>query len=820
MKRKRGRRLALGLTALMGLTVLTIGCGGAAPTGSGTGQPSISASGTNPGVSPPPPTLGISTTSLPAASTGAAYSASFTATGGTPPYTWSLANGTLPAGVVLGASGQLAGTPASAGSYPFTAKVTDSGAPAQSAAAAFAISVAAISVAVSPTGVVLQTGTQQQFIATVSGAQNTGVLWQVGGISGGNSVVGTITANGTYTAPSTPPTGGSVVVTAISTADNSKSGSAVISVVAQPQPVTVAIVPISASVQAGQTQQFIASVTGTANTSVIWFVNGREGGDPSVGTISPGGLYTAPDSVPANPVVTVTAQSSSDSNISASASALITAPTSTNSGTVYYVDCNAASDSKDGRSPSNAWKTIAHVNPSSFSPGDSILFNKGCTWREQLTVPSSGSAGNVITISSYGSGAAPIISGADLVSSWSAAGNIYNASVAWTPNQVLRSGTPLTKEASLGALTADGQWYYDSGTTTLYVYSISALGTSIEATHRNRAALIDNKSYITLSGLHLTMANQDNLWLETADHCTFSNLELDYAASDGALVSNGSNNLLFDGGSSHNNGHGYGDGDGIGIGQQGAASHDITVQNMDIYSNGYSTQGSAVAVSDTAEGNPPTAIIVQYNKLRDSVDTGLNVSGGTVLAQYNIITGNGFAGIQIIPQGATQVATVSAYGNTIYSNGEYGLVGGSVNSGTGTLTAKNNILLNNNTSANHSEIGWWQPTFITFVTDYNIIYHSIAGLTFFYDGSSNTFTQWKSNTGQDAHSLTSDPKVTNAAAGDFTLQNASPAINAGANLGSTYQMGLDPRSSFSWSTLNQNSYGSGWEIGAFVYLPQ
>ena len=124
----------MGLTALVGLTVLTIGCGGTAPTGSGT-NPGVTSSST------PPPTLGISTTSLPAASTVAAYSAAFTAAGGTPPYTWSLANGTLPAGVVLGASGQLAGTPKSPGSYPFTAKVTDSGAAAQSAAAAFAISV-------------------------------------------------------------------------------------------------------------------------------------------------------------------------------------------------------------------------------------------------------------------------------------------------------------------------------------------------------------------------------------------------------------------------------------------------------------------------------------------------------------------------------------------------------------------------------------------------------------------------------------------------------------------------------------------------------
>src|SRR5579872_5292370 len=55
--------------------------------------------------------------------------------------------------------------------------------------------------------------------------------------------------------------------------------------------------------------------------------------------------------------------------------------------TVYYVDCAAANDSGAGTSPASAWKTIAEVNASSFVAGDSILFNRGCAWREQLTVP-------------------------------------------------------------------------------------------------------------------------------------------------------------------------------------------------------------------------------------------------------------------------------------------------------------------------------------------------------------------------------------------------------------------------------------------------
>jgi len=92
--------------------------------------------------------------------------------------------------------------------------------------------------------------------------------------------------------------------------------------------------------------------------------------------------------------------------------------------TTYYVDATSGSDSAAGTSDSTPWKTISKVNGSSFSAGDSILFKRGETWREQLTVPSSGSSGNPITFSAYGSGNKPIISGAALLSpggSWTQA---------------------------------------------------------------------------------------------------------------------------------------------------------------------------------------------------------------------------------------------------------------------------------------------------------------------------------------------------------------------------------------------------------------
>src|ERR1700751_1191506 len=75
---------------------------------------------------------------------------------------------------------------------------------------------------------------------------------------------------------------------------------------------SVAISPISATVQVGLSQQFTATVSGTTNPAVNWLVNGVASGNSSVGTISSTGLYTAPSSVPTSPV-TVTAQSAANS---------------------------------------------------------------------------------------------------------------------------------------------------------------------------------------------------------------------------------------------------------------------------------------------------------------------------------------------------------------------------------------------------------------------------------------------------------------------------------------------------------------------------
>jgi hypothetical protein len=180
-----------------------------------------------------------------------------------------------------------------------------------------------ISVKISPTASSIQAGQSQQFAATVSGTSNTAINWLVNGSIAGNSTVGTISSSGMYSAPAAVPSA-SVRVTAQSAYQSTASASATVSIMPPPT-VSVAISPTSATLQVGGSQQFAAAVSNSTYTSVNWLVSGVLGGNSSVGTISSSGLYTAPAGAPSGSVL-VTAQSTYDSNSSATASVTITAP--------------------------------------------------------------------------------------------------------------------------------------------------------------------------------------------------------------------------------------------------------------------------------------------------------------------------------------------------------------------------------------------------------------------------------------------------------------------------------------------------------------
>jgi hypothetical protein len=95
---------------------------------------------------PPATLLQISTSSLPNGQVGGSYASSVVASGGTPPYHWSVPTGSLPTGLSLSAlSGVISGQPTASGSFNFVIGVQDAAASKASAQAQMSIQIAAAS---------------------------------------------------------------------------------------------------------------------------------------------------------------------------------------------------------------------------------------------------------------------------------------------------------------------------------------------------------------------------------------------------------------------------------------------------------------------------------------------------------------------------------------------------------------------------------------------------------------------------------------------------------------------------------------------------
>jgi hypothetical protein len=152
------------------------------------------------------PALVITTTSLPAGTAGTPYTATaLAATGGTPPYTWSVASGSaLPGGLSLSSAGVISGTPTASGSFTFQVTVSDSQQVSASAGFTIKINPAALVITTTslPAGTVgtaytattlAATGGTPPYTWSFSGALPTGLT-----LSAAGSLTGTPTAAGTF----------------------------------------------------------------------------------------------------------------------------------------------------------------------------------------------------------------------------------------------------------------------------------------------------------------------------------------------------------------------------------------------------------------------------------------------------------------------------------------------------------------------------------------------------------------------------------------------------------------------------------------------
>lgn len=153
-----------------------------------------------------------------------------------------------------------------------------------------------IAVSISPVSpVIVRPGGSQAFFATVTGTANTGVTWTVQGTAGGS-----ISVDGVYTAPLSATDADADQVIATSVVDPTRSAQVLV-VISTAQPIVIS--PTAATVGIGGRVEFTLS----ASTGGVWSVDGIQFGDPTVGTITPIGVYTAPYQLPTSTTAVTTA---------------------------------------------------------------------------------------------------------------------------------------------------------------------------------------------------------------------------------------------------------------------------------------------------------------------------------------------------------------------------------------------------------------------------------------------------------------------------------------------------------------------------------
>jgi len=505
-------------------------------------------------------------------------------------------------------------------------------------------------------------------------------------------------------------------------------------------------------------------------------------------------------------------------------------------GTTYYVDATGGNDSNPGTAADNAWKTIAKVNGYAFSPGESILFKKGESWSETLTIPSSGSAGYPITFSSYGTGAAPVISAdntrytavninskshitvSNLDIKGAKRGFWYSANILIAGNtvddakniiiddvtvkdgangirilagrdiKIINSvfGTTTEIDTSQGG---DGI-YISSNADGVYPVNVTLDGNTFNGVFGRTPIAIVGADNLMITNNTVTTQNDVlghrslidlepnatqhvyNIWI--GNNTMISNVGINnYAISVTAASSTPS---YIDNVYIYNNSISVKDGTGVSVGALTGV--------VNIYGNTFmqlpgTTTSSAMIVGSV--GPPTLNVYRNYIKGLPEYTLALTlINGGIMNAYYNVIEDVHTAFYMYGPA----ASVINAYNNTVYKYYAFGFRAGydESNNTCCTITARNNILYegdnNNRTVVDYGGLGTY---------DYNIYYHtSINANQYQWRGSNyQTFALWKAGGVQDAHSYALDPQMINPSGGNFGLLSTSPAINAGINVGLT-----------------------------------
>jgi hypothetical protein len=540
---------------------------------------------------------------------------------------------------------------------------------------------------------------------------------------------------------------------------------------------TVTVSPASKTLMPGASQQFKATVAGAANGAVVWMVNGVPGGTPSLGLISPGGLYTAPILPLSFTKVEIEAESVAAPL--ANGAALVTRKALVPAQANYWV-ATTGSDANDG-SKAHPWRTIQHALNS--TKGGSVIEVGAGVYHELVTIRHSGSATGFTTLTAA-PGAAPVIDGTGLP----------------IPNGL--NGLVTLNDVSFIRVKGFEIRNYVSASTAL-----DPIGILVEGAGSN-IQLLDNR----IHDIKTTGKTDDFDALGIAVYGTAAPASLSRIVIDGNeldhLVTGFSEALALSGNVQYfqvtNNRIHDNDNIGIDIGGYEQFAPDPA---YDRARNGYVAGNTIYNISSL--NNPA------YQG-QESAD-GIYVDGGAdVVIERNLIH-NTDLGIEAASEHRTRVSdSVTIRSNIVYASNQVGIsIGGYAANVGGTTHCRivNNTLYGNGTGA--SSEGEFQIQFNAAVSAFennivvannaqNLLLYSFvatpphpavlnANLYFSRGGAENSSWQWlgrnytsfaryRATTGNDKASRYADPELADAKAADFHLAAGSPAQGAGTNL--------------------------------------
>jgi len=425
----------------------------------------------------------------------------------------------------------------------------------------------------------------------------------------------------------------------------------------------------------------------------------------------------------------------------------------------YYVS-NSGNDSNNGISPESSWLTISKVNSASLVAGDSILFKRGDSWFGQL-IPKSGTVGNQIIYSVYGSGNKPVLHNSltlNFVSDWTEEStNIWKTTATISVdvgNIILNTESFVgVKKFDKTDLILQDQFFYDAANDVLYIYSVgnpATKYTDVKACLSTHIVLMYPKSYVTIENISIKYGGAHGIQVTNSHHVTIRNCDVSWI-----------------GGGAHGDAPGrYGNGI-----EMYFNANDILIESCKVWE-----------CFDAAVSN-------QY------ADNQLDINQYNITYRNNQIWNCEYSYEYFNRSSTGTTHDVSFINNTCYNaGGGWGHSQRSSSTGYHLRLAElpptiSNFIIRNNIF--HIAASLYQYNYDNsgkYDIDYNCIYQPTGNVSSMYFVTYANFAAYKTASGYDAHSINTDPLLNNVVLKDFSLMSNSLCLTSGYQ--STYQGAL------------------------------